>query len=388
MKTKQLIILAVLAVLLIAFYIFQRCTADKTETQSSVQTGAYILPEDFTSEAIASVEIKSKGGTVTLDQQQNGWTVRERDNYPADFSNLKTLFVALCDTRVAQSLTLNDAQKADLQLDDQATVMTITGKDGAVLQTIAFGRKHETKNDDEAQQNPYLMMAGGGNTFPSGRFIRLQDGSCITVANTFARIDDSLSDWLNPDFFKVSAAKSIILKDSDGNLMWKAQRNDKAQDFTIDYTEIPDGMEEDKTRFGMLKSLFNWTRFSDVLNAQTAPDAVGMVKYTVIEITDFEDIVYTVSFGSIVNGKQYMKVGIAWNGKVTRQPAADEKPEDKEKNDKAYADAIASQQKKAQELNSQFATWLYQVEPTMFSSIPKTREAFFKKIEEKKDDKQ
>ena len=110
----------------------------------------------------------------------------------------------------------------------------------------------------------------------------------------------------------------------------------------------------------------------------------GTYKRFPVEIVKGEGSVVT-----DVDGKQYIKVSISWNGATERVAAADEKPEDKERLDADFAKKVKESQEKAKELNDRLSPWTYEVGTNALSSIDKTFADFLKdkpKEEPKKDD--
>lgn len=373
MKTKQLIILlAVVAVLLVVAVLKnKKSNADWRDNDgTNTQT---ILSEDFDTEIINAISIKSASGIINLAKGDKGWISKDRFDYPANIKELSSLIVDLTETKIAQTVPATKEQEADMKLTDDSGAITVAllDKDNKALKTIVFGKKHE-KESEQPAMNMYGMS---GNT-PLGRYLKMEDGTCVLVANTFAVIDETAANWLDKDFFKITDIKSATLSE---NLkpVWTVSRETKSADFTIVGT-IPDTKEPDSTKLNAIKNAFSWIRFNDVADPAAKPADIGMDKPKTLAVIDFDENIYTLTFGAQTNGKQYMKVSVAWNGVTVREPAKDEKPEDKAKLDADFAKKIKDFQDKAKNLNDKLSPWTYEVGTNALSSVDKTLDDLLK----------
>ena len=116
------------------------------------------------------------------------------------------------------------------------------------------------------------------------------------------------------------------------------------------------------------------------------PEQAGLDKPTVVAVETFEGFTYTIKVGAKTNENYFMTLNVASNFPKERSPGKDEKPEDKVKLDKEFAD----KQKKLEEKLAQektFEPWTYLVAGWTVDSILKERAQLFveKKDETKKD---
>ena len=90
MKTKQLLILgAVFVVLAIVVIVFEN-PFGKTEYEKKVEAAMPLFP-DFDKEQVTKIEIIATDGTATLVKQDSNWVVASMDNYPADSEGVAEL---------------------------------------------------------------------------------------------------------------------------------------------------------------------------------------------------------------------------------------------------------------------------------------------------------
>jgi hypothetical protein len=83
-------------------------------------------------------------------------------------------------------------------------------------------------------------------------------------------------------------------------------------------------------------------------------------KPTVIKIATFDGFEYTVNVGAKTNENFLLTVAVTGNFPKERPAVADEKPEDKAKADKEFADKLKAQQEKLA-TETAFGKWTYQV---------------------------
>ena len=388
MKTKQLIILLAVVIVLAAIALLKNHRNNSGWRESLSETASTMLPDDFDESAIYSVTIKDSGRSITMHRGDNGWTIADKYDYPANFKELTRFISDLTETKIAQSVPASPEQLEDMKLTDESGAVTVTfaGKDGSPLKTFLFGKKVE-KETDKSQMSPQMMMYGMGGNIPLGRFVSM-DGETVIVANTFALVDDPVKEWFDSEFFKISDMKSATLSQNN-NVIWSASRDSSSADMNL-IGDIPADKELDKTKVNAVKSAFSWIRFNDVADPKAPAKEIGMEAPKVLTAIGFDDNIYKITFGAPVDGKQYLKVTVSWNGATVRTPAEDEKPEDKAKLDADFAKKVKESQDKAKELNDRLSPWTYEVGSNALSSIDKAFADFLKdkpKEEPKKDAK-
>ena len=375
MKTKHLLILACIVIVLGIIYALQQ---GSRKNGSDFVERRELVPANFSSDSVVAVKLEQNGKTVTLKQTDSGWTVAERFGYPADVSRLRDLFIKLCDARIAQEISLTPVQEKELSLTPEKSVtLTLTDKNGQTLQRFVFGSAHSGR---QSAAQPFPM---GGS---SGRYLLLADGRCVVVPEGFHEVDSSLTDWLNRDFFQVSDLKRAILK-RNGRTEWELNFRDGKP---VLAGTIPAGKELDESKTSSLKSAFSWIRFQDVADPKAAPADTGMDKAPELLLTDSDDLVYTIRPGAGKDGKHYLRVAVVWQGEAKRKAPANEKPEDTKRLDAEFEKTVRERKEKAAKLNKALSAWTYAVEKSVFDSASAARSSFLKdklKPEPKQDGK-
>ncbi|MDD3545646.1 MAG: DUF4340 domain-containing protein [Kiritimatiellae bacterium] len=364
MKSKHLIILACIVIILGIIYAVQRKGSGSTAPSGTRE----LVPASFSSDGLSDIRFKGKNGVVTLKQTPSGWVVAERYNYPADVAKLREFFIKLCDARIAQELPLTAKQAEELSLTpEKAVTVTMSDRNAKPVHTFLFGSEH-TRGGDAAMNNPYGGMSG------NGRYIQLADGRNALVQDTFSEVDTATADWLNKEFFQISDPRHAVLK-RNGKVEWELETKNGS---LVLKGAVPPDREVDDTKISSLKNAYSWIRFTDVADPKAAAAKTGMDKAPELTLTDSDDLVYTIRPGAGADGKYFLRVSVAWKGAAKRTPPAGEKAEDKAKLDAEFAKTVKERQEKAAKLNKMLGAWTFEVGKDVYDSSAATRDSFLK----------
>jgi len=224
MNRKQLLVL--LAALLV---VGGACLAllkrhQQSWTDSASQIGAKLL-NNYQVNDVAALHIK--GDTdLNLSRTNNRWVVRERDGYPANFTQISELLIKLGDLKAAQTEPIGPSQLGRMHLEspgkgvESGTLLELEDAQGKVLQSLLLGKKHTHQTD---RPSP---MAFGDEGFPDGRYVMLksQPGTLITVSEPLSNVDPKPAEWLDKDFFKVEKPASISFVSTNASNSWTLTR--------------------------------------------------------------------------------------------------------------------------------------------------------------------
>ena len=387
MNRKQLLILLGLVVVLgiVGLALHKR---NQTSWQGSGRQGAASkLLGELPVNDIASIVIK--GGTNELDlvRQDNLWRVKQRNDYPANFTEISSFLLKAADLKAVQTEEIGPSQLGRYKLlppglaTNTAVLLELRDQGGKVIKSLLLGKTHMRKS--EAQPSPMGEM-GGNEGFPDGRYVMVGTG-----AKTLAVVSDPLSNveakpdaWLNKDFFKVEKIRSLAVAYPAATNSWKVTRDtETATDWKLADAKPEEKLDSSKTS-GFSYALGS-PSFADVLPADTKPEQVGLDKPTVVTIDTFDNFTYTLKLGQKTNDNLPMVVTVAAQIPKERTPGKDEKPEDKAKLDKEFKD----KQKKFEDKLSQeqsYGKWTYLVSNWTVDSLLKERNQL---MAEKKDDK-
>jgi len=333
MNRNQLLLILVAGLVLggIGLYVNKQKSASYSST-SRLATDR--LLGDFPVNDVTHVTIRQGNDEVNL-VKGDAWTVKERGDYPASSSDIIELGRKLWDLRSAQSQKIGESQLGRMELlppgkggTNSATQIELKGRDGKVIRTVLLGKKSMRGGGDD-------QFGGGG--FPNGRWIYLPDkpGTTYLVSEAFAEIEPKGERWLNKDFFKVEKAKSIAVTFPEATNSWKLTRETESGEWKLADAKPEEHLDSAKT------SSFNYALSSPSFNdvaIGVAPEVSGLGKPTTVILETFDHFTYTIQAGAKTNDNQYLTVTVTADLPKERTPGADEKPEDKARLDKDFAD--------------------------------------------------
>lgn len=339
---------------------------------------------------VAEIFVKQSSGELTLHKQDDVWTVKDRQDYAANFNNVREFLAKLVEQKVVQLEPVGPSQFGRMELlapgkgEGSGTAVELRDKSGKALRSLMLGKKY-VKKSEGSSPSPF----GGGGDFPVGRFVMDQasSGSVALVNETFNNIEAKPADWLDKDFFHVEKVKEIALTATVATNSWKLQRDSEAAtEWKLADTKADEKLDSGKAS-GVSGPLAS-PSFDDVLSSNAKPEDTGLDKPTVIVAKTFDGFEYTLKIGGKTNAENYA-LTVAVNATLAKErtPGKDEKPEDKAKLDKEFADKRKQlEEKLAQE--KRFENWTYQLSKFTFDALLKNRPDLLaeKKDEEKKDD--
>ncbi len=381
MNRKQFVILLIVG--LAAGLIGWRISKNNKESfkTSDVGEGRKLLP-NFPINDIAQLRIKQSAAEVNLVKKDDLWRVKERGDYPANFTELGDFLRKLQDLKTIQDVQVGPSQMGRLELSppdkggsNAATLVEFKDAKGANLKSLLIGKKYSRSSGDSS---PF-----GGGDFPVGRYVMVPDG-----ANKVWLINDPLSNveakpeqWLNKDFFKVEKLKSIAVTHSGGTNSWTLTRDKEGGDLKL--ADAKEGENLDTGKASGAGYALSSPSFNDVV-IDPKPDETGLDKPLTAKLETFDGFTYTVKLGKPMKEENYpLQVAVEANLTKQREPGKDEKPEDKDKLDKEFKEKLTKLEEKLKQEKS-YEKWTYLVAKWSVDPLLKERKDL---LAEKKDEK-
>ena len=139
MKTKQLLILgAIFVVLAIIILLFEN-PFGQSEYQQKVETATPLFP-NFNEEQVMEIEITATGETTTLSKQNGSWVVASMDNYPADGEGVAELLSKVAEFKNTQRVSNNPEKQAEFEVDSTGVEAKLMDANGTVLAHLFVGK--------------------------------------------------------------------------------------------------------------------------------------------------------------------------------------------------------------------------------------------------------
>lgn len=389
MNRNQLIILLVLVAVLGGAGVMLHNRQKSSWAGANPSAGKKLLG-DFPINDVAHIEIKQGTNDLNLAKKDDAWRVRERNDYSANFSQIRDLLVKLGDLKIVQSEPIGQSQLAKLGLvpgagTNSAVVVDFKDKDDKPIRSLLLGKKHMKKSNRPSPMGEMDDEEGGGG-WPDGRYVKVGSDSkdVDLISDALANVDTKPDQWLNKDFFKAEKIRSVAANFPVATNSWKLSRETENGEWKLADAKPTEQLDNSKAS-GVGNSLSS-PSFNDV--AMAKPEELGLDKPTTVTLDTFDNFTYTLKVGQKTNDNLPLVVAVAADLQKERTPGKDEKPEEKDKLDKEFKE----KQKKLEEKLTQekaFEKWTYLVSNWTLDSLLKERSQLLveKKEEPKKDEK-
>jgi hypothetical protein len=366
MNRKQFLILLALVVVIGAGGLLVRQHRNES-WQSGTAGGQKLLPALAVND-VAQITIQSGTNELTLARRDNLWRVRERGDYPANFSQISELLMKIADLKVAQSEEIGPSQLGRFELlppgadKNSGTRVEFKDQNGKTLGSLLLGKKHLARPPKNSQ------FPGGDEGWPDGRYVMAGSG-----AKTVALISDPLDNvqpkpeqWLNKDFLSVEKPRAIAAQFPEATNSWKLTRAAETGDWQL--ADAKAGEKLDSSKISSVTAPFSSPSFNDV-----APlSAGGTTNNIVLTVDTFDGFTYVANIAPKQDDNYPVTFSIAASLATERPAAKDEKADDKAKLDKAFKE---QQSKLADKLAKEktFVGWVYQLPAYGVDEILKSR---------------
>src|SRR5262249_5344508 len=169
MNRKQFTILLVLVIVVGGAGILLRKKQSASWTEASSTLGKKIL-HDLPMNDVAHIVLKQGTNELNLAKKEDLWRVRERTDYPANYSEISDFLIKVHDLKVAQSEKVGPSQLAKLGLvagsgTNSALIIDFKDANDKTLKSLTLGKKHMRKSE---RPSPYGGMGDEG--WPDGRY--------------------------------------------------------------------------------------------------------------------------------------------------------------------------------------------------------------------------
>jgi len=282
---------------------------------------------------VATITIREPKQALTLAKKDNRWTIAEKNGFAADLDKVTDLVVKSIELKAGQVEPVGEKDRARLNLAEPgkeggATLLTFKAADGKILAELLVGKKYfkkEPEGDSSKAQG-------------DGRFVMLPaDPKQVYIVSDPLRLATAATgEWISKEGVAIEKVRVLEVKPADGSEGYKIERVTDGIEWKLERANVGQtaaAQKLDVSRANAASYSLNKLEIEDL----AAPDAdTGLDKPTTIVATTFDDLTYTLLVGKSEKDKTFIKVDVT--GTPKRQPSPpgkDEKPEDKEKREKA-----------------------------------------------------
>lgn len=225
MTSRNLSILGLVAVLAVVAGVWLA----GRQTSSPATESAALYPDlKEQLDAVTTVRIVKAGGTpgVELKRGDSGWTVSERNNYPADEAKLGKLLTGIAEAKVVEEKTSNPESYATLGVED------IGKSDAGGMQVEIEGTKA-----------PVKLIVGKHASGASSHYVRRADEPKSWLINKSLDTSSSADQWLRRSIIDVSADRVQSAEVKIGNAKPYAALKKTRADAEFAVEGLPKGKE-------------------------------------------------------------------------------------------------------------------------------------------------
>lgn len=379
MNRKQLIIfVALVAVLGATSLVLVNRNKDSWSSADS-KLGRKVL-EKLPINDVAAIHLIGDG-ELNLVKKNDRWCVQERGNYPANFTAISGFLLKLADLKVAQSEQVEPSQLASLQLLEPgkgapgktASVIELKDANGKVIQALLLGLQHTRKS-----ASPY-----GGGEYPDGRYVMVRGDSqnALLISDPLGGSDPKPEQWLNKDFFHVDKIKSIAFTAANPTNSWTLVSTNETGSLTM--SDCKTNEVVDPSKISSIGATLSNPTFVDVATNLTSEKA-GLDKPLVLTVDTFNHFNYIIKVGNKTpENNYYVTVSVKAELPKERVVGKDEKPEDKAKLDKEFAEANKRLEDKLTQEKS-LEKWTYLVSSDVIDPLVRDRAQLMREQEQPK----
>lgn len=300
---------------------------------SGAKIGAKLLPGLKIAD-VAEIRLQSPKHQVTLARKEKLWVVQERGGYPASFGEISDLMIKLVELKVTQSEQVGASLLPRVELADPGagegggTLIEFRDGAGKVLAGLILGKT-------VLKKDPLNPLPAAKDGVPAGRYVRIVGAkdTVVVVSDPLGKAVADSGKWLNKDFFKAERIRTLAAGPEGAAPHWKIARSEEwgQWKFAAGGGELnPSAAVSATNRLGALS-------FDDV--ALDAAKEAGGKPYLLVAET-FDNLVYTVKV--VRKGKSdehYVSFTVRGEPPKSRVPEKGEKPQDKERRDKEFAES-------------------------------------------------
>ena len=336
MNSRQLTLILVVALILgVVGWMLVRRSTNSWQTEPVAADEKVV---QFPINDVARITIKDGNGEVNLVRKTDGWVVRERADYPANFEQVSRFLQKLWNLKPVQTLQVGPSQLGRFDLIEPAEGREeqrhIRGaeKPGATNESPRFlvGKQYLKKSS----------QSFGPGEYPAGRYVMPEN-----KAERVSLIADPLQDvvtkperWLDHQFLKIEKPKSIALAGASPERQWKLVRENESAEWK--FAEPKPGEELDKTKATAIASTVGNLSFTDVLDPQTK-----LENPSTVTIETFDGFTYTLKIGQLKGESYPVTVSVEANlpaATPSPSPSPNGKPEEAAK---SPAEKLANEKK-------------------------------------------
>ena len=201
--------------------------------------------------------------------------MRERGDYPANFSQISELLMKLADLKVAQSEDVGPSQLGRFELlppgagTNTGTRVEFKDQNGKTLGSLLLGKKHMKQAGGKFAARRHGRRRLAGWPLCDGRH---RAKTVAVISDPLDSVQPKPETWLNKDFLSIEKPRTIAVQFPEATNSWKLTRASETNDWQL--ADAKPDEKLDSSKISSVTSPFSSPSFNDVspLNSsQRAP---------------------------------------------------------------------------------------------------------------------
>ena len=330
MSNKKLIMLGFVAVIMVALAVLQPRLSSKPKGESS---GSKDLIQGLDPSNISSIVISSGEDEVILKRNKGGFVVVNKDNYPANSSEINELITSCLDIRTSELYASDKSVHKDLGVTEEEaqSVVRFLKRDSSLLTGVVIGRARERG------QGTFVRLLTDDNVYVSFERTMIRDRAMSYIEQELLSLDreDVESVTVTAD------GESYTLKRDEGGTMVLAEELSEGQKLKSD--------EADKVAFALTN-----LRFNDVKNTASSEGGHSFVDAYVCKLKD--STVYTLQIA-----KKDDKTFVICDAEFTDKTPVKKEQEVESEEDLKKKEAKLLARDAAEAFSTRCKGWIYEI---------------------------
>jgi hypothetical protein len=280
---------AILVVLLVvlggAALLAQR--EDSTQRPQGAAALGQPLLKDLKAADIARIRIVEPKSTLTLERNEAGWGIAERQGFPADVGKVRDFVVMAISLKIAQNEPVGEKDRARLALDASATQVEFAGANGKLLGKLLVGKKLFKSEPENPERAP-----------ADGRFVALpgDERTVYMVADPLTQATARTSAWIDRASFQVEKVKSLEVRYPAGG-GWRVERTGDNAPWRLAGLGAREKVET--SRVNAATYSLGLLELADVAPKDATAQQTGLDKPIVLDATTLEGRRYLIRVGKL-----------------------------------------------------------------------------------------
>ena len=265
---------------------------ERARRPQNVATLGRTLLQDLRIADVASIRIVEPKSALTVQRRDEGWTIAERDGFPADLARVREFVLKLAALKVGQSEPIGDKDRARLNLDASGTQVELGDAQGKPLAQITVGKKYWKREPENPEKTP-----------ADGRFVGVpaDPKHVVLVSDPLTQASAKSADWIDRGSFQVEKVKTLEVRTPDGG-GYRIERAADNADWKLE--GLRPGEKVDTGRANAASYSLSLLELADVASKDAAN--TGLDKPTLINATTLAGRSYSIKVGRLEGENYYV----------------------------------------------------------------------------------